>query len=832
RITTNILKRREATLRAIGVFGNQLIQPTTEAAFDGLPLQMRAAPATAGMLADNMVTSGAVAAAVVQQTVRKQFADTAFWSANVQPDASGMATIRFDLPDDLTTWKLRTWSIDQNAQVGSAETEFVTRKNLIVRMQAPRFFTERDEVMLSANVHNYLDEAKKVRVELELEGSQLVSTSSLTETIEVPADGEIRVDWMVNVVKAGDAVVRMKALTDVESDAVERTFPVLVHGMLKTESWTGSIARNRRSASIDVTVPAERRPEQTELVVRYSPTLAGAMVDALPYLIEGPHSTTDGTLYRFVPAAVVQRVLQRTGIDLNAVRNKRANLNAQQLGDPAERAKQWKRYKRNPVFSNDEMNAIVRENLNVVVEMQLSDGGWGWFSGWGERSTAHMTATIVHGLQIAKENDLAVPDGVIERGIAWLKRYEENQIQRLDNWATETKPRKQNASNLDALVFMVLTDAVSSNPKMRTYLYRDRTKLSVAANAMLGMALHKLGEGEPRQQLAMVLRNLSQFVEKDNENQTAWLKLPRAGWWYWWGNDIEAQAWYLKLLAKTDPKGQLAPAVARYLLNNRRHATWWSSIRDTALSVEALAEFTLASGEFEPDVQVEILVDGKVQKQLAINRDNLFSYDDRVTLSGDQLTSGRHTIEIRKSGTGPLYYSAYLTNFTKEDSIAATGLEIKVDRQFYKLTKQETQDTVAGSRGQAIKQRGQKYRRERLVNFAEVKSGDLIEVELLINSKNDYDNVVLEDPKAAGFEAVSQTSGYNGNGIGAYMEVRDNRIVLYARRLARGQQSVSYRLRAEVPGKFSAMPTKAFGMYAPELKANSDESKFVVRDQE
>ena len=173
-----------------------------------------------------------------------------------------------------------------------------------------------------------------------------------------------------------------------------------------------------------------------------------------------------------------------------------------------------------------------------------------------------------------------------------------------------------------------------------------------------------------------------------------------------------------------------------------------------------------------------------------------------------------------------------MTNFTKEDSISATGLELKVERRFYKLIAEKRSDLVSGSRGQAVTQEGQKYRRERVVNFAELTSGDLLEVELLIDSKNDYDYIVLEDPKAAGFEAVDQTSGYNGNAMGAYVEVRDNRVMLYVRSLARGKHSVAYRVRAEVPGQFSAMPTKAFGMYAPELKANSDESLVRIQDKQ
>jgi uncharacterized protein YfaS (alpha-2-macroglobulin family) len=41
---------------------------------------------------------------------------------------------------------------------------------------------------------------------------------------------------------------------------------------------------------------------------------------------------------------------------------------------------------------------------------------------------------------------------------------------------------------------------------------------------------------------------------------------------------------------------------------------------------------------------------------------------------------------------------------------------------------------------------------------------------------------------------------------------------------------VSYRLRAEIPGKFHALPTKASAMYAPELRANSDENRLSIKD--
>jgi uncharacterized protein YfaS (alpha-2-macroglobulin family) len=64
----------------------------------------------------------------------------------------------------------------------------------------------------------------------------------------------------------------------------------------------------------------------------------------------------------------------------------------------------------------------------------------------------------------------------------------------------------------------------------------------------------------------------------------------------------------------------------------------------------------------------------------------------------------------------------------------------------------------------------------------------------------------------------------------AYMELRDERVCFFVQRLARGKHSISYRMRAEIPGKFNALPTKAWAMYAPELKANSDEIKLQIKD--
>ncbi len=848
--TFNILLRpKETAMRAIGTFGHLMVEASSMemggGAFGGravnstkrrgmaMPMAAGAVtgtpigPAARSMVADAASAPGG-SSAVVEPVVRQKFADTAYWNAAILTDAEGRAEVSFKMPENLTSWKIRSWAMGQGTRVGEGEQEVVTRKNLIIRLQAPRFFVETDEVVLSANVHNYLKTSKKVKVVLELDGDTLQPLDELTQTVEIAANGEQRIDWRVKAVRAGFAVIRMKALTDEESDAMQMTFPVKVHGILKTESYTGMIPSSGNGAQISFQIPNQRKTEESRLELRYSPSLAGAMVDALPYLVYSPHKTTDGTLNRFLPTVMTQNILKRMGLNLKEIEQKRTNLNAQEIGDDKERAEQWKRYGQNPVFSQSKVDQIVKQGVADLTSMQLSDGGWGWFSGWQERSSPYFTARIVQGLSLAKQNGVALVPGTLERGVEWLKNYQQQELQKLLNAPGKKKPYKERASNLDAYVFMVLVNQKVVDEKMYDFLYRDRTKLSVYALGMLGLASHEI---QRQDRLAMIMTNMDQYLVQDPENQTAYLNLPEGNWWWhWYGSEVEANAYYLKLLSKADPKNPKAAQLVKYLLNNRKHATYWNSVSDTAIAVEALAEYWSASGEDQPDLTLEIILDGQKQKEVKITAENLFTFDNKFVLEGDALTSGAHRLEIRKQGEGPMYYNAYVTYFTKENFITAAGLEIKVQRKYYQLIPEEASVKAAGSRGQAVEQRVEKYQRQEILSDTILKSGDLVEVELVFDSKNDYEYLVFEDFRAAGMEVVDLRSGYSWDGLGAYQEFRDDRAVFYIRQLPRGKHNLKYRMRAEIPGHFSGLPTKGYGMYAPELKANSDEIKVKISD--
>ncbi|MDX1925469.1 MAG: MG2 domain-containing protein [Pirellulaceae bacterium] len=766
--------------------------------------------------------------------VRKDFADSALWLGNLVTDTQGRAKAKFKMPDNLTTWKISGWAVGAKTEVGSVEIKAVTRRNLLVRLQTPRFLVQRDEAVLSAIVNNDFNVDKQVRVKLEIDGQtqlELMSGVAEEQVVLVKSHGQTRVDWRTTALAEGDVKLRVSAIADDAADAVEQSLPILVHGFLKTDSFAGTIRGDKENAKVTITVPAERRIEQSELVVRVSPTLAMAMVDALPYLAEYPYGCTEQTLNRFLPTVLTQRVLLDRKIDLAKLKASRNNLNAQELGDPDARRTRWQRFERNPVYDREVVDDMVASGVQKLTNMQNGDGGWGWFSGQGEVSYPHTTATVVRGLQIAVQNEVAIVPDVLARGVNWLEQYQNGELQKLKNGTikpTPTQPYKSQPDNTDALVFHVLSLADRVNPEMQQLLYDGRQHLSVYGKSLLAWSTHKAGNVE---QTAMLRQNIEQFLVEDAENETAYLR-DESSWWYWYGSQIEATAMYLKLLAVQDPQGQVAPRLVKYLLNNRKHATYWNSTRDTALVVEAFSDYLKATGEGTSTVAAEVWLSGKRLGRVEFTPENLFTVNNTIAISGAAIPTGEQQLEIRRTGDGPLYWNAYSTNFTVEEEIKPAGLEVKIERRYYSLTPTQKELRLPGKNAAVVDTQRAGFERVQLQDLAEVPSGQLVEVELLIESKNDYEYLLIEDNKPACLEAVDTQSGYfNSAGLSIYRELRDKKVGLCIRWLPRGKYSVRYQLRSEAPGKFTALPAKIEGMYAPELVGNSADFDVRVLDE-
>ena len=55
---------------------------------------------------------------LAQPMIRKDFKDTAFWQPSAMTGADGRATVKFRLPDNLTTWRATARGVTSDTKVG------------------------------------------------------------------------------------------------------------------------------------------------------------------------------------------------------------------------------------------------------------------------------------------------------------------------------------------------------------------------------------------------------------------------------------------------------------------------------------------------------------------------------------------------------------------------------------------------------------------------------------------------------------------------------------------------------------------------------------------
>ena len=178
--------------------------------------------------------------------VRKDFADTAYWNAALEATGTqGVYRVKFKMPEDITTWNIKVWSIGLNGRVAEVATELITKKDLMLRMITPRFFTEKDEVVISANLHNYGSKVREVTASINLDGVEIKGDLS-SKKVSLASQGEARVDWRVKVLSSGKLTARMRVEDGELSDGVEKSFDVVSHAIEKTQSFFKKVSLDEK----------------------------------------------------------------------------------------------------------------------------------------------------------------------------------------------------------------------------------------------------------------------------------------------------------------------------------------------------------------------------------------------------------------------------------------------------------------------------------------------------------------------------------------------------------------------------------------------------------
>ncbi|GGM00496.1 hypothetical protein GCM10010841_06380 [Deinococcus aerophilus] len=738
----------------------------------GSPRPMEDTPA----FAQNKQGRADSAASADPLTPRQDFKDTLLWLPHLSTDAQGHAEVEVNFPDNLTTWVATARAQTHAPRFGQATATTMTTRDVVARLSVPPFLVGGDTVTLSGLVNNTLNTPVQGTATATLRGLTPLGGAALNPAgaaLQVAANGRARTDLRVRAGNVGTADVTFTARTASGSDALKLPLPVKARGYEVTQTAVGSAAR----PSLSLNLPGDANSRTLDLSLSLTPSLLSAVSPALDYLVGYPYGCTEQTMSRFLPALLARQTLGRAALPPGVLKD---------LPD------------------------IVSSGLARLQLFQHADGGWNFWQ--YDDSTLEMSAYVVEGLLRARALGVRVDNTMLDRGLKYLAR-------------NAGRPKARQAER--ARAYRALADAGRVKADDLAGFAR-RGDLEPYALAQTALALHRTGQTAAARDVLDRLKG--RRLGTNGGALLHWESPRRADSWsgFWDDNSIQVTATALEALATLEPASPLIPGVSQWLLAQRRGPRWLSTQDTTSVIVAALALRPPAPTPSE----IRVLVDGQPAGLATLSGQEAAT----LKLGVEGWGAGPHTVTVQGAPSG-LTFSARLSYSREPAELRGdAGGGLRLSRQYQRL------DPVWNDR-----EKRYTYRRTDLLRAGQLQPvtvGDLILVTLSVQPVGHSARYLLvSDPIPAGMRAQDERSlsiaglkdadEYNWqdwNYWYAGRELLDDRVDLYADFLA-GPQKMTYVLRAQTPGTFTALPTHAFLMYDPDVEGYGPAATLTVRDR-
>ncbi len=267
-------------------------------------------------------------------------------------------------------------------------------------------------------------------------------------------------------------------------------------------------------------------------------------------------------------------------------------------------------------------------------------------------------------------------------------------------------------------------------------------------------------------------------------------------------SSTRSKAIMLDILAEVDPGSPQVPALVEDLARQASIGRWYTT-QENAYAFLALGKIYKAQGQ--ADYTGRVLIDGS----------EVDTFDeDNHRFASEDWSGANVTLSLDGSGTAYYYWRA--------DGLPAT---LNVDEFDNDLVVRRCFLTERGNP---------------LPNYENFVQGDLVVAELTITATAErLENVAVVDLLPAGLE-IENTRLQSRAGIDwiedngfqpDYLDIRDDRLVLYGDFRQGETVKFYYALRAVTAGTFKLPPVRAEAMYAPTKASVASSGRIVVREQ-
>ncbi|MFN3427329.1 MAG: alpha-2-macroglobulin family protein [Candidatus Thermochlorobacter sp.] len=722
---------------------------------------------------------------------RKDFRVTSYWNPTILTDESGRAKISFKLPDNLTTFRLMA-AAQTVDQFGNAQTEILTTQPLVMTAALPRFVRVGDKFEAGVVVTNNTDQKITVTVSAAAQGVKFVGEAKEKLSLEPRASKEARFRYEAEA--EGTATFGFTAESDAgQRDALKVSIPVQTPYIKETLALVGATEGSQTEI---VKIPKAVYPNVGEVSVQTASTALVGLREATAYLFNYPYGCLEQRISSILPYIVATDLIETFELKTNA--------------DTAKGG-----YK-----------TVVEKTLAELEKYRVPSGG---FDFWPQprQASEYVSVYATYAMTLAKLNGFGVENSLHRHGVEYLRRV----LRKSDEayfgyYSTQT---------LKAFALYTLALNGEFDNSVAEKLYQERSKLPLEAKAYLLRALALQGSS----QLAAVGNvgsNTNRFQTRIAElsremmnlakiqNATAHFEDGTKSDWIWTFNSpVKTTATVLQALLESDQAKDLAEKVVAWLLQSQRNGRWQTT-QENIFVLQALNSYFRKYESDVPDFRAKVtlaaqtLIDEtfkgrSLKAKVTTERLDKFAKGDALSLT------------ISKEGRGKLYYGVRLSYYpTYALKPRDNGISI-----FKKI---EPLSSAKRGRG-------------------EVGAGDIVKVTLQIAVPEERHFVAINDPLAAGLEAINPTlntaprlpqAGSSEGEAGGYeeeidpealytfdfIELRDDRVTLFAQRLGAGVHTYTYYARATTYGNFVMPPSYGEEMYAPEVYGRTGTSRLRV----